>query len=248
MSDTETLPETERAAMLRVEDYLDAGLTATGLDPTTAPATRADHADAVLDAAVLDPDAAHDGGWTVDSLSRAAHALRRMTQLQAALDDVDATYQARYGPLKAWRDAAARPLQGSLDWYRTQLERYAMARRRADPAAKTLNLPEGTVSTRPGAARVVLAPDTADRDVAAELRPLVVRERMLDVWDATVSTTVVTKVYAAGLKAMLDQGLVELRDDGRVVWVHGDEAGTVLTTLQAQPATMTATVKPARHG
>jgi hypothetical protein len=99
--------------------------------------------------------------WTVDSVSRAEHAMRRVAKAdetlkaldearQAFMAEVQAAYDAAVRPIEEWWTAASRPLLASKAFFEEHLRRFALARRAEDDQAKSLIVPSGRVQTREG--------------------------------------------------------------------------------------------------
>jgi hypothetical protein len=86
--------------------------------------------------------------FQIASKDEAAWALRKMSALQAKIEENDKTAQAELVRTNAWKEAENKKLQGSMDFFTFLLEDYFRALREADPKLKTLSLPHGKLKVR----------------------------------------------------------------------------------------------------
>jgi len=86
--------------------------------------------------------------WEIADDGAAVWAMARLAEAAAQLARIDALYLRKKVALDDWRDVAGGRHTRTATFMTGRLTGYALARRAADPKAKTLDLPDGKVTTR----------------------------------------------------------------------------------------------------
>jgi len=86
--------------------------------------------------------------WEITDDGAAVWAMARLAEAAAQLARIDALYRRKRFALDDWRDVAGGRHTRTATFMTGRLTGYALARRAADPKAKTLDLPDGRVTTR----------------------------------------------------------------------------------------------------
>lgn len=85
--------------------------------------------------------------FTVDSDGAAEWCMRHVARLDLEAQQATEQYQAWKAQIDEWLATRKADLAGRRSFFAHHLEQYAIARRLADPRAKTLQLPSGAVAT-----------------------------------------------------------------------------------------------------
>lgn len=115
--------------------------------------------------------------WRIDGTGSAAWAMAHVARAEAALSDLTAQAVEWYGRIDAWLAHEAAPHRRTKEFFESQLERYALDRREADPKAKSLTLPDGKVSTTAKGAKVIVTDEEAAIEWARTHAPEAVKTR-----------------------------------------------------------------------
>lgn len=127
-----------------------------GMDPDAAGAMLADDtAEGNADHAANVPERARR--WQVTDDRSAEWAMRHVAQAEAELAQLRAQADEWRQRIDTWFVQRARPLQATVGFMAGHVERYALAKREANPKAKTLTLPSGVVRTSYVAPKVEVA-------------------------------------------------------------------------------------------
>lgn len=181
------------------------------------PFTIEDVDEALIAAQTGEPGPEQVQRFTVDSDGAAEWCMRHVARLE-----VDA--QAARDQYQVWRDQIDEWLATRLDhlttrraFFEAHLERYAIACRQADPKAKTLQLPSGTVATTERKPAVDLpATEGAAAKAAQDARVIAwLRETFPpDVLEAMEAIKVAESVLKTGLRKLLVVWLEVITVDG----------------------------------
>lgn len=126
-------------------DYATELATEADLDPATIGADLAHWDDDTSGWADVAPEPAR--GWRVTDDGAAEWAMAHVVDADVQLQQLGAQADAWAQRIRQWFDHRARPLQAKQAFFTAHLQAYALARRDADPKAKTLTLPSGAVKT-----------------------------------------------------------------------------------------------------
>lgn len=184
-----------------------------GMDPDAAGAMLADDtAEGNADHAANVPERARR--WQVTDDRSAEWAMRHVAQAEAELAQLRAQADEWRQRIDTWFVQRARPLQATVGFMAGHVERYALAKREANPKAKTLTLPSGVVRTSYVAPKVEVA--DADEVVAWArangLADVVRVKREPKVSELREHLTLVER--AVGIRVVDDAGCVVALADG----------------------------------
>jgi hypothetical protein len=86
--------------------------------------------------------------FRIEDKSQAAWALRKMSRIQAEMDENIMTAQAEIERITGWRDSENEKLERSVSFFEGLLYEYFMDLREEDPKLKTMKLPHGSLKMR----------------------------------------------------------------------------------------------------
>lgn len=86
--------------------------------------------------------------FRIETKDQAAWALRKMSRIQAEIEENNQVTQAEIERIISWRDEENEKLERSISFFEGLLYEYFMALRQEDPKLKTMKLPHGTLKMR----------------------------------------------------------------------------------------------------
>jgi hypothetical protein len=86
--------------------------------------------------------------YKIGGKAEADWALRKLARAKAAVAENDALYQLELDRLTEWQGAANRPHELDIEYFEAILRNWHQEQLDADPKAKTIKLPAGTLSAR----------------------------------------------------------------------------------------------------
>ena len=94
-----------------------------------------------------DPDVVRET-WRIDGLSTATWAMRKLAGIAQRRAEIQAVAEGQIDAIQRWATQADKPLADDAAFFESQLGRYALDVREADPRQKSVSTPYGTVTTR----------------------------------------------------------------------------------------------------
>ena len=93
--------------------------------------------------------------FSIDSLSRASWAIRKLSLAQKRINEIQAEAQAEIDKVNEWVESATKSARQDKEFFENSLKAY-MIRLREEEGEKSLSLPDGEISSRsvPAKARV----------------------------------------------------------------------------------------------
>lgn len=86
--------------------------------------------------------------FKIETKDQAAWALRKMSRIQAEIEENNKVAQAEVERITVWRNEENEKLQRSISFFESLLHEYFMQLREDDPKLKTMKLPHGSLKMR----------------------------------------------------------------------------------------------------
>lgn len=86
--------------------------------------------------------------FRIETKDQAAWALRKMSRIQAEIEENNKVAQAEIERVTAWRDEENEKLERSISFFESLLHEFFHSQRESDPKLKTMKLPHGTLKMR----------------------------------------------------------------------------------------------------
>ncbi len=167
--------------------------------------------------------------WQISGLDTADWAMRKLAETEQKRRVVIQQAQEWRNRIDAWLTAELSPLEARAAFFEYHLERYALAQREADPKAKSLRLPSGTVRTTSKGPKVIVA----DEEAVIEWAKSSLGDRAASV----VRTT--ERVMVGELKEVVR--MVETEDG---FYAAVSESGEVVPGVEVEPPSVSAKAVP----
>jgi hypothetical protein len=117
--------------------------------------------------------------WIIDGTGSAEWAMRHVAAADAQIAALAAQAEEWRERIDAWLERESSRPQATRAFFVGHLERYALNLRAADPAAKTLSLPSGRVTTVGRVPRVIVTDEEAAVEWARTNAPDAITERIV---------------------------------------------------------------------
>jgi hypothetical protein len=86
--------------------------------------------------------------FRIETKDQAAWALRKMSRIQAEIEENNRVAQAEIDLIVSWRDEENEKLERSISFFESLLHEFFHSQRESDPKLKTVKLPHGSLKMR----------------------------------------------------------------------------------------------------